>query len=217
MDVMTARDAEPPTESSASSAPLPAPLRIDRFVDDADATIAVHHIVAASPETTYEAARTQDLLEVRTPLTAAAFAVRGIPEKVLRRPAAPPPARLTLEGGLALPGWMLLDQDPGRELVFGAVGVFWTPTIRWNTDVTPETFAVFDDPGWGKIACNYSTLPYGDRRTLLTYECRTVTTDDDSHRRFDRYWWLIRPFVHHIMSATVRTIAANAEHGGTHR
>ena len=53
-------------------------------------------------------------------------------------------------------------------------------------------------------------LPYGAHRTLLTYECRTQTTDADSRQRFLRYWWLIRPFVAHIMRATVATIAAHA-------
>jgi hypothetical protein len=102
---------------------------------------------------------------------------------------------------------------PDREIVFGAVGVFWTPTIEWNLAVAPETFAEFDEPGWGKIACNYSALRYGTHRTLLTYECRTRTTDDASRRRFNRYWWVIRPFVRHIMQATVETIASRAQGG----
>ncbi len=95
--------------------------------------------------------------------------------------------------------------------MFGAIGVFWTPTIRWNVSVDPNEFAEFDQPGWGKIACSYSVRAYGARRTLLSYECRTVTTDGESRRQFERYWWLIRPFVQHIMNATVRTIAAESE------
>lgn len=189
-------------------------LVIDRFVDAADASIAAHAIVAAPAEVTFAAARSLDLLEVTTPLLTASFWVRGLPAKLLRRPAPPPPERLTLDGNLGLPGWMLLGEQPGREIVFGAVGVFWTPTISWNLDVRPDDFAAFDAPGWGKIACHYSTLPYGSHRTLLTYECRTLTTDDESRRRFHRYWWAVRPFVAHIMHATVRTIAAHAEAGG---
>ncbi len=109
---------------------------------------------------------------------------------------------------------MVLDEEPGHEIVFGAIGVFWTPTIRWNVAVAPEEFAGFGQPGWGKIACSYSVRPYGARRTLLTYECRTLTTDEGSRRDFERYWWLIRPFVQHIMNATVRTIAARVEASG---
>jgi hypothetical protein len=46
---------------------------------------------------------------------------------------------------------------------------------------------------------------------LLTYECRTTTTDADARRRFLRYWRLVRPFVGHIFRATVRTIGEHAE------
>ena len=190
--------------------PVPA-LLLDRFVDVADAELSAQRIVNAPPGVTYEAARTQDLLEVRTPLLTASFWARGLPAKVLRRAEPAPPAKLTLEGDLDLPGWMLLDDSPGREIVFGAIGVFWTPTIRWNLEVEPQDFAAFQEPGWGKIACNYSTLPYGDHRTLLSYECRTLTTDAESGKQFHRYWWLIRPFVQHIMNATVATIAGHAE------
>lgn len=187
------------------------PLLIDNYVSRPDAEIAAQRIIAATPDVTFAAARALDLLEVRTPLLTASFWLRGLPAKVLRRPEPPPPEKLTLEGELGLPGWMLLDEEHGREIVFGAIGVFWTPTIRWNTDVQPSDFAEFDEPGWGKIACNYSTIPYGEQRTLLTYECRTEITDVDSLRRFHRYWWLIHPFVQHIMNATVHTIGAHAE------
>lgn len=188
-----------------------APLLLDHFIDAADARLAAHVIVDASPEVTFAAARALDLLEVHTPLLTASFWVRGLPAKLLRRPEPPPPEKLTLEGDLPLPGWMVLDVAPGREIVFGAIGVFWTPTIRWNVGIDASEFAEFDQPGWGKIACSYSVRPYGSRRTLLTYECRTLTTDDDSRRRFGRYWWLIRSVVQRLMNATVRTIAAAAE------
>ena len=48
-------------------------------------------------------------------------------------------------------------------------------------------------------------------RSILTYECRTGTTDLDSRREMSRYWWLIRPFVGYILRAVLRTIRANAE------
>ncbi len=189
-------------------------LLLDHFVDAPDTRVAAHLIVEATPEATFAAARELDLLEIHTPLLDASFWVRGLPAKILGRPEPPPPEKLTLDGDLGLPGWMVLDESPGREIVFGAIGVFWTPTIRWNTEVKPHEFAEFDEPGWGKIACNYSSLSYGEHRTLLTYECRTVTTDAESQRLFKRYWWLIRPFVEHIMNATVGTIREHVEHLG---
>jgi hypothetical protein len=112
--------------------------------------------------------------------------------------------------GTGLPGWLLLGERIGREIAFGAVGKFWQPVIEWR-DVPLADFASFTEPGWGKIAANFSVLPYGQSSTLLSYECRTITTDLESRRQFLRYWWLIRPFVRHIMRATLKKIRADAE------
>jgi len=151
-----------------------------------------------------------DLLTIHSPLLAASFFVRDLPRRVTRKPAPPTPERLSFTDERGLPGWARLTIEPDREIVIGAVGVFWTPTISWNEHVTPATFADFAEPGWGKIACSFTTLAYGTGRTLLTYERRTLTTDPASRQRFMRYWWIIRPFVRHIMSATVGKIGADA-------
>ncbi len=157
------------------------------------------------------------MMTVRTPLLDAAMWARGLPMKLGGRPAPPVEhLRLTDEQGMGMPGWMPLGERPGREIAFGAIGVFWTPQIVWNDDVTAgrlsvEDFAAFASPGWGKIACAFVSLDYGTTRTLFTYECRVALTDPDSARRFGRYWSLIRPFVSHIMGATVRQIGTEAE------
>jgi hypothetical protein len=115
-----------------------------------------------------------------------------------------------LAEGDPLPGWLLLGERPGHELAFGAVGKFWQPNIEWR-DVDTADFASFSEAGWGKIAANFVVHPYGEYATLLTYECRTLTTDDGSRRQFRRYWWLVRPFVGHILRAALRTIRDDAE------
>ena len=76
-----------------------------------------------------------------------------------------------------------VHRRPNREIAFGAVGKFWQPVIEWR-DVPRAEFNGFAEPGWGKIAANFCVLPYGERSTLLSYECRTVTTDPESRRRF---------------------------------
>jgi hypothetical protein len=90
---------------------------------------------------------------------------------------APAPLKhLYLAQGVGLPRWLSLGEREGAELAFGAVGKFWQTNIEWCA--LPEAeFAAFDEPGWGKIACNFTVQPYDDGRTLLTYECRTATTD----------------------------------------
>ncbi|GAB7143180.1 hypothetical protein [Mycobacterium riyadhense] len=177
-----------------------------------DTVITEHMVVDADPATTFDAAKTLDLLTVRTPLVAVSFWVRSLPIRIFGT-ATPPVLRLVIGEGLGLPGWLLLGAHPDREVAFGAVGRFWRfwrPVIEWR-DIPLNDFASFAEPGWAKIAANFSVRPYGEHSTLLSYECRTVTTDPESRRHFRRYWWLIRPFVGHIMRATLRRIKADAE------
>ena len=188
-------------------------MLIESALPAPDATIAKHVLVAADPATTFLAASTLDLLTVRTPLLRASIWIRDLPARVGRR-SAPPLPQLIVGKGTGLPGWMLLGEQPNREIVLGAVGRFWTPVIEWR-DVDASDFLSFGEPGWGKIAVNFTVLPYGEHSTLLTYGCRTATTDPESQRRFLRYWALVRPFVGHIMAATLNKIKANAEASAT--
>jgi hypothetical protein len=191
--------------------PERAPLLIDAVMPESDAAVAAHAIVRKEPSATYRAAVELDFLSVRTPLLDAAMWARGVPERLGRRPSVPP-ARLVLSQGDPLPGWLVLGEQEDHELVFGAIGKFWQPAIEWR-DVARDQFEAFREPGWGKIAAAFVVTPYGQASSLLTYECRTATTDPASRRRFLRYWRLVRPFVAHILRATVHTIREHAEHG----
>lgn len=186
------------------------PLLIDRYLPQFQAVEREHLVVDADIEATWDALVHLDLMTVHSPLLDAAMAARGLPEKVAAwlgraTPPAPPPPELLLTGGMGLPGWLPLGREPGSELLLGAVGRFWTPTIEWYdvTGMTPEAFAAFSEPGWGRIAAGFSLRPYGEARTLASYEARTQTHDDESATRFARYWVLVRPFVGHIMRATL--------------
>lgn len=173
-----------------------------------DALMRQHVVVAADPATTFAAASALDLLTVHSPLMDLSMWVRELPTRLSGRTAPRPPA-LVIGPDMSLPGWTFLGQRPDREIAFGAVGRFWQPTIEW-LDVAAGDFKDFDEPGWGKIAASISVLPYGLSDTLLTYECRTVTTDPESRRRFLRYWRLVRPFVGHVLRATLGQIGVNA-------
>lgn len=184
---------------------------IDEQLPRYDVAIAEHVVVGADPAASVAAARDLDFLSVRTPLLDASMWARRLPARLRgERPPAPPSLRLA--SGEGAPGWLSLGEVPGEEIAFGAVGRFWQPTIRWR-DVSRAEFAAFDEPGYGKIACNFTARPYGPARTLLSYECRTVTTDQASRREFARYWRVIQPFVRHIMRATLAQIRADAERG----
>jgi hypothetical protein len=188
---------------------------IDDRMPEFDVRLAEHLIVSAPPTAIFAAARNLDFLTVHSPLLDAAMWVRRVPDRVRGR-TKPMPTALRLAEGMGLPGWMMLGERPDDEIAFGAVGRFWQPSIEWR-DVPPEQFTAFNQPGWGKIACNFTVRPYGDASTLVTYECRTATTDPVARRRFARYWWLTRPFIAHIMRATLATIAQNTTRVPAHR
>ena len=190
----------------------------DELINDAllprwVAQLAEHAIVHAPPAATYRAARELDFVTIHTPLLDAAIWLRGLPGRIAGTEPPPPPRLVPAEQTGAMPGWVMLGERPDRELTFGAIGRFWTPSIEWR-DVPPSAFADFAEPGWGKIVVAFVVSPYGDS-SLLTYECRTITADDESREQFLRYWRLIRPFVAHIFRATVGTVRRTAESGVT--
>jgi len=197
-------------------------MLIDRYLPTFDATQIEHIVIDADLETAWAALRDLDLLRVHTPLLDAAMFARGVPIKVASwfGPTSTPaalPAQLRLTGdSVEMQGWLPLGQLAGREIALGAIGRFWRPNIEWYdvTTMTPEQFAAFDSPGWGRIAANFSLRPYGKHRTLASYEARTAVIGSDAARRFTRYWWMVRPFVGHIMRATLDTLRKTAERAG---
>lgn len=189
-------------------------LIIDRCLPDFDARLVEHRLVDAELGAAWDGLCDLDLMQVHTPLLDAAFWVRGLPARI-RRVHVPAPATLRLgdaDQGSPLPGWLSLGVMPRHEIALGAVGRFWTPSIEWH-DVSAAEFPTFAEPGWGKIVASFSLRGYGERRTLATYECRTAVPDVTSRKAFLRYWTLIRPFVGHIMRATLHTLSAGGPGG----
>lgn len=196
-------------------------MLIDEFLPDFDETIVEHLVIDAPPAEAYEVVRNMDFLSIHSPMMDAAMFVRAAPIRIgrwiRRTPAPPPPPAMRLadmfEGRAdpeILEGWVGLGEEPGSELVFGAVGKVWQPDIDWKP-VPPDEFADFAEPDFAKIAAGFSIRSYGAGRSLVSYEARTAGTDDESRQRFRRYWWLVRPFVGVIMRAALSTAQDLAE------
>jgi hypothetical protein len=66
----------------------------------------------------------------------------------------------------------------------------------------------FDQPGFAKIATSVAVRPNGSSSAILTIESRVALTDDESRRRFRRYWLLIGPFSALTRRMTLRMVAA---------
>jgi hypothetical protein len=195
----------------SSKVPPPETLDLlDAHMPTYDVVLTEHLVVDADTGTVFEAAKNFDFMTTRSLLVTAMMTARSVPSWLLRRPVVTPQSLMLARDSGALPGWQLLGEISGREVVFGAVGTFWKPDIEWH-DLAADQFAAFEEPGWGKIACHLLVRPDGPDRSILSYECRTATTDAVAQAQMSRYWWLIRPFVAFTLRAVIRTIRVNVE------
>lgn len=184
-------------------------MLLDDVMATWDATRREHRIVDAPPDAVYAAVRHADFLDaVRgNPAAKAMFAVRAALERIVGggetdKPAEP--EHLRLDELSAHGDWVLLGEDQPNEIAFGVIGRFWGGETKWE-QIDAADFAAFDRTGFAKIGCNVSLRPYGTR-TLVSYEARTLATDDDSRRAFLRYWRVVSPFVGFIMRSMLRVI-----------
>jgi hypothetical protein len=105
-------------------------------------------------------------------------------------------------------GFLLLADDPERELVFGIV-VIAPASVKRPT--TPEQFKELKASGVAKTVMNFRIEDAGDGAWLVSTETRVHATDAAAERRFGRYWSLIRPGSGFIRRMWLRAIKRRAE------
>src|SRR4051794_20904827 len=123
---------------------------LDAHLPAYDVVLTEHLVIDADTGTVFEAAKNFDFMTTRSLLVTALMTARSVPSRVLGRPVVTPPELMLARDSGALPGWLVIGEVPGREVVFGAVGKFWKPDIEWH-DLAADQFATFEEPGWGKI------------------------------------------------------------------
>jgi hypothetical protein len=106
-------------------------------------------------------------------------------------------------------GFILLGEDPPRELVLGLVARPWT-LMGGIRSLDPDGFRRFDQPGYARIGWNFLVEPRGTVSGLTT-ETRIRCTDDVSRRRFRWYWRLIGPFSGVVRKEALLQIKRDAE------
>lgn len=185
-------------------------LTVDDFAAEDEVTVVEHVIANAPPETAYPALRRLDLLAVHSPITSLATWVRDFPDRLQKRLPPRVPTRLTFDDRVARGEWTLLSEQPGYEVIFGAMGTFWMPVVRWYRLTSRDEFLHFDKPRRCRVVLAFSVREYGRERSLLSYDIRTVVRDPGTRRIFRLYWKTVTPFVRHIMRDTLRTAAAHA-------
>lgn len=136
-------------------------------------------------------------------LVSALFVLRALPSRLLGRGPGitPTRGRPLLEQALQV-GFIMLAEAPGREIVLGTVGAFWSlrggPSVRL---ASAREFLDFTAPGHAKAAMNFSVEPVDSIRTRLRTETRILPTDPTARRQFARYWRVV-----HAGSALIRRL-----------
>jgi hypothetical protein len=187
-------------------------LLLDEFLPTYDHAIHVSRVFRAPPREVFEAVTNLDLFQL--PLARVLLEGRALPGRLVdararrqgQAPAAEPPTFRIRD--LAARGWILLGERPEMELAYGQVGKPWKGAGGVpNHPVTADNFAAFAEPGFAKLAESTLVTPYGAAACVLTAESRVALTDEDSRRRFRRYWLAAGPFIRLLRPAIMRALA----------
>jgi hypothetical protein len=170
---------------------------IDRFLPIYE--VWEHHQVEVATGTSRAYRAVVDLDLSRSPIIRFLFALRGLPK---RQP-------LTLQD-ISTVGFVVLGEDPGKEIVLGVTGRFWRAGGGLRR-VGPDDFATFTEPGYAMAAWNFRVEPTGSGRSIVSTETRVATTDVASRRAFRFYWRLVGPFSGLIRRRALALVKKNAE------
>lgn len=198
--------------SGSTALSEPSPPLLHEFLPDFETTVVREILVDAPPDITFGAIADTNLVD---PIVRLLFTLRELPSRLLagvRGGPRPHTRRSTTLHDLLAPGtgMVRLAENPGVEIVVGSVGRFWERDYG-HREVAPEEFADLREPGQAKLAMDFWVQPDGHGKSVLRYEARTATTDEEAHRRFRRYWRLIRPGVRLVMGRAVALIRREAE------
>jgi hypothetical protein len=187
---------------------------MDQFLPRYDLAVVHADVFRAPPAQCYRAASELDLFQA--PLVRTLLGIRGLPQRVVGtlrgrgKTTTLEASRRTfrLKDMVDL-GWIMLGETPGVEMVLGQCRRRSWKAVAASTHAptTPEQFTSFDEPGFARIATGLRIDPYGSDSSILTMETRVAITDDESRRRFRRYWLLIGPFSVLIRRMALRLLA----------
>jgi hypothetical protein len=107
-------------------------------------------------------------------------------------------------------GFVILAQEPPREIVLGVVGTFWKP-IGGVRRVDPSEFAALSEAGEAKAAWNFRVESVTDGRSVVYTETRVRCADEATRRKFLLYWAAIGPLSAYIRRRALHLIRTGAE------
>jgi hypothetical protein len=170
----------------------------------------LHQIdVAASPSRVFAAIKAVTASEIRffrllTWIRAPSWPWMERPEGILAAPPDKPILDVALAGG-----FLLLDEEPEREIVFGTLVCCGPPLVRDAAELI-----ALDRPGHAKAFMNFTVRPEGTTSRVTT-ATRVFATDPHARRRFATYWRLIYPGSALIRRSWLQAIKRRAEGDST--
>ena len=179
---------------------------LDSFIPVYDVARRQHLRVVAPAQTTFSAACDINLQQsaiFRAIVRARALVLGSEPEKQK-------PHQLGLVEQAKAWGWGELAQDPGREIVFGAVTQPWARNPVFRALPFGE-FAKFQEPGFVKIVWMLRVDRIDGGKSMVSTETRVATADPVSRAKFRRYWSWASPGMFLIRWVSLKAVRDEAE------
>lgn len=163
--------------------------------------------VRAPAAITYATAKNTDLMAA--PVIKGIFWLRALPGLLQGRPFRPEGPRSILADTLAQ-GWGVLAEIPDREIIVGAYTQPWREQVTFHS-LPPDEFLSFDEPGYTKIVWTLAAEPLGPDESMFVTRTRVVATDQESRRKFRRYWTPMSAGILLIRYVTLPMVRRTAE------
>ena len=191
----------PPAQSSSAR------YAIDEYAPDFHFRERHETTIAATPERIYDAIRTVSADEItlfQTFTWIRRFGRSG-PENILNAPEHQPILDVATKTG-----FLLLQDQPAREIVIGTV-VVAPPGTAQRDRFTPADYKQLALPGFAKATMNFRLEPAAGGTTKLVTETRVFATDAAALQRFTPYWRAIFPGSAILRMTWLRAIKSRAE------
>jgi hypothetical protein len=165
----------------------------------------------APPFKVWELVRHGDL--ARSPFVRALFAIRTLPDRLRGSTEAPGGIRIDdLRSSPEKPGFQMLVEDPPREFAVAAIGKVWHAKIPFVHVAGADAYLQFRQDGFVKVAWAIRVSARGEHDAHVEIEVRVDATDDESWKKFRRYFAIIGPasrFIRHsALSGLARDLGA---------
>ena len=166
----------------------------------------------ASPEDAYRAVRAVTPAEVL--LLRTLFRLRSAPARQPTGSRIPFGSPEPLIGQALRGGFVLLAEDPGREIALGVIGQFWRIGSGIPLHLADAgAFVAFDRPNFAKAVLGFSVARIPGGGALVCTRTRVRVPDRGARGRFALYWLVIHPASAMIRRNWLRAIKRRAEGG----